>query len=261
MPPRSTVVEYWDAIVSHFLEGDTSYSPEPLKRWLQSYSGRGAGAVVLEALPEPYIGDLAAGRFRAVILALNPGEARLDFQGRAGVFADEIRALGSYHFWAATLPYFGEKWRRRYGKNRFHESRLRFLRTWFGENFRETEMLTFELYPWHSKIKRGDIRPDPVIIREFIWKPIADLGNPTVFAFGADWMRLVVDMGVQVEAKLGGNGTDYGSTVSSRCVLVGRTTEGGPVVVEKHSGSAGPPRREEAKRLQEYLRSKLGIGL
>jgi hypothetical protein len=135
MSARVDVAEYWDAVVARFLDGDIAFRPEPLERWFRAYVGRAGGEVVVEALPEPYIGDLLSRKSRAVTLALNPGEARLDFQGRQGVFANEIRTRGSYHLWAATLPYFGAAWRRAYGKNRFHESRRNFLRAWFGPDF------------------------------------------------------------------------------------------------------------------------------
>ena len=255
MSSRSEVVELWDSVVARFLDGDIGYRPKPLDRWFNAYAGEGDGEVVLDAFPEPYIGDFAGGRPRAVTLALNPGEAHLDLQGLNGAFADEIRALGSYHRWAATLPYFGESWLRARGRrNSFHESRLRFLQTWFGPTFRDNEMLTFELYPWHSKRVMGDqIRPDPDIVRQFIWKPIADMGNPTIFAFGAPWMRLVEAMGLTIEAELGLGGTDYGSSVPSRRVLVARTTEGATVIVEKHVGGAGPPSRVETERLRDYV--------
>ena len=45
------------------------------------------------------IGDLAAGKPRAVTLGLNPGKAHY-LQERNGAFADQIRELGSYHRWA-----------------------------------------------------------------------------------------------------------------------------------------------------------------
>jgi hypothetical protein len=65
-------------------------------------SGRGRGEVSLDAaFPEPYIGALDH-RPVGVFLGLNPGQAQLDFQGRSGLFADEIRYRGTYSAWAAT---------------------------------------------------------------------------------------------------------------------------------------------------------------
>ena len=82
MPSRSEVIEFWDSVVARFLDGETTDYPEPLDRWFLAYAGRGDGEVVVEALPEPYIGDLASGKTRAVTLALNPGEAWRRVYGR-----------------------------------------------------------------------------------------------------------------------------------------------------------------------------------
>jgi hypothetical protein len=264
MSARSEVVTIWDTVVAGFLRDGTEYLrklPKPLDSWFKAYAGKDDGKVVRNALPEPYIGDLAAGKIRAITLGLNPGQSHLDLQGRNGRFAKQIRQRGSYHSWAATLPYFGETWRTAHGRNRFHESRLRFLRDWFGSCLRSGEMLTFELYPWHSKRVTGDIRPDPHIVRQFIWEPIAEMGNPIVFAFGAPWMDLVEPMGLKITARLGFRRTSYGSSVPSRSVLVACTPEGGTVIVEKHRGGAGPPNRVEAERLRDYVVSRLGVHL
>ena len=42
------------------------------------------------------------------------------------------------------------------------------------------------------------MRPDPGIVREFVWEPIADLGEPVVFAFGAPWFGMLERLGVDV---------------------------------------------------------------
>lgn len=256
MSYRSKAVETWDDVIASFLRNGAGYKlKEPLGRWFEAYSGAGQGQVVREAFPEPYIGDLAAGRPRAVMLGLNPGRVDLNLQGREGSFAREIRALGSYHRWAATLPYFGETWRQAHGKNRFHEARLRFLRDWFGPCFDCREVLTFELYPWHSTQVNALIHPDPDVINRFIWKPIAEMGNPITFAFGAPWMTFVQggNMGFSIKARLGDGGQKYGSRVLSRSVLLACSPKGGIVIVEKHRGGAGPPRTDETELLRDYL--------
>jgi hypothetical protein len=86
-----------------------------------------------------------------LILGLNPGQACLDFQGRNGIFAREIRERGSYSAWAAPFPYLGEKWSRVNGRNRYAYSRLRFAREWLqDQELAADQLLTLELYPWHS---------------------------------------------------------------------------------------------------------------
>ena len=59
-----------------------------------------------------------------MILGLNPGGAVLDFQSRAGIFANEIREAGSFSAWAASHPYLGPTWTRVHGRNRYGWARL-----------------------------------------------------------------------------------------------------------------------------------------
>ena len=108
----------WDEIVDAFLDGGPA-APARLKAWANSYQGRGRGSVVWEAFAEPFLGRLDQ-RPAGVVLALNPGIAHLDFQGRSGVFADEIRAMGSYTVGAASWPYLRDSWVVVKGRNRHH---------------------------------------------------------------------------------------------------------------------------------------------
>ena len=124
---------YWDQVIGRFLVDGPAVPPDPqMRSWAEAYRGRGRGAVNRDALPEPYLGPLDHQPV-AVFLALNPGEAVLDFQGRSGLFADEIRHHGTYSAWAATWPYLRNPWVAAKGTNRHHTSRLKFLRTWTGQ--------------------------------------------------------------------------------------------------------------------------------
>ena len=111
-----------------------------------------------------------------VILGLNPGEACLDFQGRDGIFANEIRARGSYSDWAAAGPYLGEQWSLAKGRNRFGWNRLRFAREWFEDHeLAPGQLLTLELYPWHSKPVTASMAPPVDILEDFIWQPLVEI--------------------------------------------------------------------------------------
>jgi hypothetical protein len=139
------------------------------------------------------------------------------------------------------------------GPNRYLRSRLGFLRTWTEQPLTPDEMVTFELYPWHSTAVTASIRPDPGIVREFVWQPIRELGAP-VFAFGAPWFGLLEDgLGLQVVDRLGVGGRPYPTEVPSRAVLVLRDEGGLIIVAERHRGGAGPPRRSEARVLHEAI--------
>jgi hypothetical protein len=249
------LVETWDLVVEAFLEGHVALPP-PLDRWIKAYQARGVGEVDARAFPEPYVGPLDA-EVRAVFLALNPGRAAPEFQYRDGIFAEEIRGLGSYRRWAATWPYLRDPWDRLKGRNRHHRGRLAFLRRWFGDECLGGEhMAAFELYPWHSTRVTASIRPDPGIVRELVWEPIAELGAP-VFAFGAPWFPVLEALDVEVTARLGVEGVPYPTRVPSRSVLVGRVPGGGWVIAEKHLGSAGPPSRAEVELLRDQVQPLL----
>lgn len=106
-------------------------------------------------------------------------------------------------------------------------------------------MLGIELYAWHVKAATGPIRPDPGVIRELVLEPLADSDMLEVFAFGADWFPMLIDhVGVNVVARLGAGGNDYGSRVESRAVVVCQGPKRLRIIAEKHLGSAGSPARD-----------------
>jgi hypothetical protein len=224
----------------------------------EAYRGRGRGAVNPHALPEPYQGALDHQPV-AVFLALNPGQADLDFQGRSGLFADEIRHHGTYSAWAATWPYLRNPWVATKGTNPHLTSHLAFLRTWTGQpTLTADAMVTFELYPWHSTAVTAPMRPDPEIVREFIWHPIRQLGAP-VFAFGKPWFDVLEHgLGLRVMDRLGAGGRPYPTEAPSRRVLVLRGEDGPVVVAERHIGSARPPNPSETRVLREAIKPWLG---
>jgi hypothetical protein len=120
---------YWDQVIAQFLVGGPAVPLDlQMQAWATAYRGRGRGEVSRDAFPEPYIGALDH-RPVGVLLGLNPGRAQLDFQGRSGLFADEIRHHGTYSAWAATWPYLRDPWVATMGPNPHHTSRLDFLRT------------------------------------------------------------------------------------------------------------------------------------
>lgn len=245
------LIALWEGAIADFLEGHPP--PPTLAGWMAAYRGRGDGAVDVDDLPEPYLGPVGP-RPKAVLLALNPGRADLTFHGRRGVFAEEIRQLGSYGAWAATWPYLRDPWVAQKGANLHHERRLAFLRHWFDEpGLTAAEMVSFELFPWHSSRINGAMRVDAALVREFIWEPLDDLGVPLVFAFGVRWFALVEALNLRVVDRLGVGGRPFPSAALSRAVLVAATPAGGLAVAMKHVGSAGPPTREDVWRLRAAL--------
>lgn len=261
------LIDFWDGVVDAFLEGGPAV-PEQLGGWFNGYRGTGRGEVMVEALPEPWLGRLGGPYTRVVFLQLNPGVA-VDYQLRDGILADEIRACGHYSAWTATWPYQRLRGNEhdpmlvgsnesmpatRFWKDaaRFGNTRLRFARNWFGDaTLTFDEVLMFELYPWHSRRLTGGIRPPIRFVHEYLWEPIADVGAPIVFAFGAPWFDLLRSLDVDVLAEFSAN-SGLGSAVATRSVMIGRAGKAGTVVVaEKHAGSAGPPRASEVEVIRQ----------
>ena len=251
-PACRAVSAQWDGVVEDFLDGGEV--PRQLKSWAESYRGRGDGAVQSWALPEPFLGPLT--KPRGVFLALNPGEADPSFHERDGIFADEIlEKYGSYSAWAASWPYLRDPWVTRKRSNRHHRSRLRFLRDKTEEReLPGSAMVSFELYPWHSSRFTGKLRVEGALeaVQKYVLDPVKELRAP-VFAFGALWFRILENpvFGLKVVERLGAGGKSYESRVKSRSVIVLRGGGGLTVIAAKHSGSAGPPSRDDTIRLRD----------
>ncbi|MPR00213.1 hypothetical protein GB931_20295 [Modestobacter sp. I12A-02628] len=256
MSSRTAIGGFWDAHIRSWLDGADPL-PDPLDAWFGSYSGRGLGAVTRDGFVEPFQGDLGGHETepRMVLLGLNPGQYLPDLQARDGLFAEEIRAAGSYSAWARSAPYDRDPWLARYGPNRFYRGRRGFTRRWLGDPAAGyNDMLLWELYPWHSTAVVGRMSPPPHLIRQFVWDPIADIDVRYVFAFGAPWAQLAEsDLKLQPAGVFGRGGRDYGSTVASRSVRVFELSSRQLLVTESHAGSAGPPSTDEVERLRDAL--------
>lgn len=252
---RAHVAAIWDKVVDGFLAGD-SHLPRDLEVWAEAYRGQGDGEVEWDALPEPYLGPLDR-QPRAVFLALNPGASSPKMQSATGLLADEIRRMGSYRAWAASWPYLRDIWVKNMNENRHHTSRLKFMRRWWDQpGLSADDMLSFELFPWHSPRLTAPIRPNPQVIREFVFAPIEELDAPPIFAFGAPWFSLLEDkLELQVRARLGMGGDPYPTQATGRAVVVFSLPSGATVIAVKHRGSAEPPSAPETVLLQEALAS------
>ncbi len=242
-------MEQWDAYIGAWLARPSPPPlPAPFGEWFASYGG----SVTKEAMPEPYIGRWEAPRM--VTLGLNPGQADTSFQGRHGIFADEIGELGAYSTWAASDPYRRSPWEDIHGVNRYSRRLLDFARRWTGdESVSGADLLTVEMYPWHSKNVTATMRPPAGVLKEFVWRPLAEVSLPFFFAFGADWARMCEQLGLEPENRWGAGGKDFGSLVKSRTVITYRLSAAQRVVVSWQQGYAGPPRAEDVTRLRAVL--------
>jgi hypothetical protein len=245
---RNYVIERWDEYIHDWLERPSAPLPPPFADWLASYGG----SVELEAMPEPYGGQWEAPRM--VVLGINPGEADVSFQGRNGVFAKEIAELGSYSAWAATDRYRLPPWESRHGINRYGRAQLNFVRRWTeDEKLSAADLLTVEMYPWHSRKVTAAMRPPAAVLKEFVWAPLAEVEVPFFFAFGAAWASMCEQLGLKQESRWGPGGKDMGSSVASRTVVTYRLPTEQRIVVCWQKGYAGPPGAEDVQRLRAVL--------
>lgn len=251
--PRARIADFWDGLTAEWLAGGDPM-PDPLPRWYASYQGRGAGQVTRDAFAEPYGGDLR-GNPRMVVLGLNPGAARLDFQARDGIYANAIRKWGSFSAWKAGADcYMDDEWSRVYGSNRYAWNFVRFARRWLEDDtILARQILTLELYPWHSNRVIGRMAPPTDIIDTFVWQPLADVDVEFIFAFGKPWLEVCRALDLPEVGRWGQGGIDLGSAVASRSAVTFALPSGQWVVVSWQLGYAGPPGREDTVRLRERL--------
>ena len=191
---------------------------------------------------------------------LNPGPPDFAFQARDGFFAKQIRE-SSYREWAESDPYGSELWEtrntvnpsRRSGRktNIYRAARLRFARDWLDDQTIDNrDLLTVELYPWHSWQVSGTIRPPDAVLDEFVWKPLGEIGVDTAFAFGKPWLDVCQRLGLaQGESWMEGR-----FHVASRAAVMFRLPHGPQrLVVLWQSGYAGPPGPADTERLRELV--------
>lgn len=244
----------WDDVVERWMAGDEPVTEE-IRPWFDAYSGSGRGAVDSHALPEPYLGRIEDAY--AVFLSLNPGDVRPLFQSRNGLFANEIRTLGSYREWAFSWPYFRDDPPTIRGGTTFHTKSLRFLRDWYhAPQLSQHHMASFDLYPWHSTVltSRISLNPDALdILTKYVWEPIAQAKVPFVFAFGRDWFEPIQQLGYPILARLGLEGDDTPFDVSTRTVLVVNPPWQGLIIAGKTHNYPAPPATDDVDVLIESL--------
>jgi hypothetical protein len=79
-----------------------------------------------------------------------------------------------------------------------HRARAFFANLWrsFRGNRGDNAIVSFELYPFHSRGVTARIGPGAQIVRQLEWEPIGELDHPPVFAFGAPWFSVAEELGL-----------------------------------------------------------------
>lgn len=244
-PERERVADFWDDVLRRWLAGD-NHLVEPLPRWIKSYDGKGKGAVDLAHYPDPYVGDLRGIRAepRVVVLGLNPGVGYTPLQGPSGLWAERIREVGYSRCFVRSPAEDLETWIRHHKTaSRFWANLVRFARRWLDTpDAGVTDILNFELYPWHSYAITAPMRPPADLIDDFIWKPVQEIDTPAVFAFGAPWFEVMEELGLPRIAMFGQGAEPFPEPVAGGWKLgLFRLPSGQVVAVSSQSGYAGPP--------------------
>jgi hypothetical protein len=263
-PELELLRDTWDRIIDQFLAGGDPFD-ETTRPWFEAYRGRGEAVRQDDALPEPFHGRLDQPP-RAVVLSINPGLAYLgaerwgdylvqDLQSRKGLFAEGIRAAGSFTEWTREWRPWSE-WNG--GQSiPFVTSRVRFVEAWCApEHVEKEEILWFELYPWHSSRWGGLTWTKRVVelVQQFILDPIEALGGPPVFAFGSPWFDVLEKLGLEPQLSIAGG--DIGADVAPAHVVQvfkRQRPPGQEVIAMKHQGGAGPPKPSSVPAIRTAL--------
>nr|WP_141679998.1 hypothetical protein [Tessaracoccus lapidicaptus] len=244
-------MEFWDREIGRWVTGDHRLHPD-LERWRATYSGRGAGAVDMTMMPEPYIGPLGGNNTPAlVMLGLNPGAPAPAFQSMEGIYTERVRET-SYGDWASSGPYTDDAWETAHGRNRYHQNRLSFARRLHGDDsIQNHDLLYIELYPFHSKAVTAAIAPPSDLLSRFVLDPISELETPFVFAFGKPWLKAATRLGL-------GDGHQLlvSWATASRSARIFPLTRNQRLVVVTQLGYAGPPGASDTDALIGALHSR-----
>jgi hypothetical protein len=205
--------ERWDREIKRWSEGADRPTDPLFAEWQRTYRGRGRCEVDLNAMPEPWIGEPTAAP-GLVLMGLNPGPVKDEFQHRDGIFPQAIAARfdGHWSSWARSSPYLTGEWPARVRRpNGFWRGATAFVSGWVGGAVAAEAVVSFELYPWHSA--RWDSRAfsgADEIVQEAIIKPIQSLGVRWGIGKGKAWWdlleRLSGQSGWQRLGGLGGPG-------------------------------------------------------
>ncbi|WP_165475270.1 hypothetical protein [Nitrobacter sp. Nb-311A] len=224
--------------------------PELLRIWRKSYKGE----IDLLGYPEGFIGDLRGEKKepRLVVLGLNPGVAHHELQGPEGEWTRVIRRLSYSRSLQERTPFQNPAWRKYHGKDsRYWVNLVRFAKRWLGDQAGLTDVLNFEMFPFHSKNLKHAITPPSDIIEAFVWSPLKEMETDTIFAFGRDWVSVCDKLLGQPLACFGRNALFLGDETNGNWQVRIYPLEHKRVVVSWQNGYAGPPSRnvEELRRV------------
>lgn len=257
---RNEIADYWDDAVKEWLDindGDWlkrlqgQNGKDDLARWFSSYVGAGDGAINLNHGLEAYAGDLRGNRSepRIVTLALNPGVGYDELQCRDGVWSTRIAIEGYSNCFKRSPPADPSAWLKVHGKtSHFWDLLTLFAQRWLADpkaNF--SDILNFELYPWHSRSKTAGISTANDLVLRYIFEPVAEVDVSHVFAFGADWFEVARNLRLKELRR-----EVLDAKAAWEVGLYQLPSKQG-LVVSKQSGYAGPPGKQRVEIFRQFV--------
>lgn len=249
------LVALWNS--AHTAWANDQPLPAELDAWRECYTGKGKNAVDKLAMPEPWVGELESNPI-AVTMGIHPGAADPAFQHRSSAWPNTIEDQhgGSYSEWAAAGPYFGDVWESAHGVNVHSGHRMRFLSSWTGVDLTPSQVVDFQVFPWHTTDwKSNALKLDAEILREFVLEPIASTGAKWAFGFGKDWWDLIEALGLPILDQLGDGGRPYPTQVDHRRWLVAEGPDGLRIAAMRMDSMSIPPTTKETEDLRRVLES------
>jgi hypothetical protein len=265
---RQEAVKFWDDYILAWIHGEAALetwfsAQDPLissdlNRWMNSYRGSGRGALDLSCFPDPYVGDLGGSERepQMISLGLNPGVGYAGLQGRGGLWTNRI-LTSSYSSCAdRSVPGDPSGWLQHHKKESpYWRKLLNFGKRWHGESFTHKDLLSVELYPWHSNSLTAGLDCPGDIIQHYVLSPLAEFECKTVFAFGKSWEQVCLNAGMRVIDRYG---IGYRQFPGVDCpgwsvVLFRPSASPALFVVSWQKGYAGPPGQERIPTLQAIL--------
>ena len=224
---------------------------------VDSYPGKGAGAVDLGQYPDPWVGDLRGVRAepRLVVLGLNPGVGYDALQGASGTWTERIRAEGYSRCLERSPAEDPSTWRAVHGRQSPYWVRMeKFAQRWVADPAAgHRDVLNFELYPWHSPKLTAGITSPADTVRELVLDPIAEVEVADVFAFGAPWFTVGQELDLPLLATWGPGGDPWPAAYGRWTVEVRRLPSGQRLVVSRQQGFSGPPGASRLEQLRDRL--------
>jgi hypothetical protein len=114
-------------------------------------------------------------------------------------------------------------------------------------NIRSRDVLVLELFPWHSSKVTAAMRPDSALVERYVWRPLADIDIPVVFAFGKHWLSVVQGLNLLEQP------VNASFSSASRWLRVFTLPSGQRLAVVWQSGYSGPPGPNDTQALRQAL--------